>query len=151
MDVLGKNGKRKIWPLIEECVHCCEVEHKIILEEDGAEEGLAKSLVNSWYRSNHQANMRIRESMGDKNFNIFEINELCISVVITCDEPSEVVWEVNEEEGEYPCVLDMDQSQKFVLGLKDEMTLSLGDKQKRTLAYLDNGVANRQGKKFVMT
>ena len=45
----------------------------------------------------------------------------------------------------------MDQNQNFVLGLKDEMTWSRGDKQKRTLAYLDNGVANRQGKKFFMT
>ena len=45
----------------------------------------------------------------------------------------------------------MDQSHKFVLGLKDEMTWSHGDKQKRTLAYLDRCVADREGKKFVMT
>ena len=45
----------------------------------------------------------------------------------------------------------MDQSQKFVLGLKDEMTWSHGDKQKRTLAYLDSGVADREGKKSIMT
>ena len=31
------------------------------------------------------------------------------------------------------------------------MTWTLGDKQKRTLAYLDSGVADRQGKKYVMT
>ena len=90
--------------------------------------------------------------MGDKNFNIIEINELCISAGITCDEPCEAVPEVKEEEGEYPCTLDMDQSQKFVLGLKvDEMTWSHGDKQKRTLAYLDSGVADREGKKYIMT
>ena len=35
--------------------------------------------------------------MGDTNFNIFEINELCISVGVTCDEPCEVVPEVKEE------------------------------------------------------
>jgi len=31
------------------------------------------------------------------------------------------------------------------------MTWSHGDKQKRTLAYLDRCVADREGKKFVMT
>ena len=51
--------------------------------------------------------------MGDKNFNIFEIDELCIYAGITCDKPCEVVLEVKEEEGEYPCILDMDQIQKF--------------------------------------
>ena len=132
--------------MIEEYVHYCEGKHKIILEKDGAGEGLAKSLVNSWYSSNHQANMRIRESMGDKNFNIFEINELCISVGITCDEPYEVVPRVKEEEGEYTCILDRDKIHKFVLGLKDEMTWSHGDKQKRTLAYLDRCVADREGR-----
>ena len=45
----------------------------------------------------------------------------------------------------------LDQSQKFVLGLKDEMMWSHGDKQKRTLAYLDRCVANREGKTFFMT
>ena len=45
----------------------------------------------------------------------------------------------------------MDQSQKFVLELKDEITWSRGDKQKRTLSYLDSGVADRHGKKYVMT
>ena len=95
--------------------------------------------------------MLIRGSMGDKNFNIFEINELCIFAGITCDGPCEVVPEVKEEEGEYPCILEMDQSYKFFLGLKDEMTRSHGDKQKRTLAYLDSGVADKEGKKFIMT
>ena len=107
--------------------------------------------MNSWESSNKQENMLIRESTGDKNFNIFGINELCISAGITCDEPCEVVPEVKEEEGEYPCILDMDQSQKFVLGLKDVMTWSRRDKQKRTLAYLNSGVVDRQGKKYVMT
>ena len=41
--------------------------------------------------------MLIRESMGNENFNIFEINELCISARITRDEPCEVVPKVNEE------------------------------------------------------
>ena len=45
----------------------------------------------------------------------------------------------------------MDQNQNFVLGLKDEMTWSHRDKPKRTLAYLDRHVADREGKKFVMT
>ena len=45
----------------------------------------------------------------------------------------------------------MDQNQKFVSRLKDEMTWSHGDKQKRTLAYLDSGVADREGKKYIMT
>ena len=57
MNALGKKGKRRIGPLTEQYVHCCEVEHKIILEEDGAEEGLAESLVNSWESSNQQENM----------------------------------------------------------------------------------------------
>ena len=76
--------------------------------KDGVEEGLAESLMNSWESSDQQKNMLIRESMGDENINIFEINELCISVGVTCDEPCEVVPEVKEEEGEYPCILDMD-------------------------------------------
>ena len=37
------------------------------------------------------------------------------------------------------------------MGLKDEMTWSHGDKKKRTLAYLDRCVADREGNKFVMT
>ena len=76
---------------------------------------------------------------------------MCISAGITCDEHCVVFPEIKEEQGEYPCILDMNQSQKFVLGLKDEMTWSHGDKQKRTLAYLDSGVANIEGKKSVMT
>ena len=106
--------------------------------------------MNSWESLDQQKNMLIRRSMGDKNFIIFEINELCISAGITCDEPCEAVPEVKEEEGEYPCILDMDQRQKFVLELKDEMAWSHGDKQKRTLAYLDNSVADREGKTSVM-
>ena len=77
--------------------------------------------------------MLIRKSMGDKNFNVFEINELYVSAGITSNEPYEVVPEVKEEEGEYPCILDIDQSQKFVLGLKDEMTWSHGDKKREPL------------------
>ena len=46
--------------------------------------------------------------MGDKNFNIFEINELCISAGIARTKPCKVSLEVKEEEGEYPCILDMD-------------------------------------------
>ena len=76
MDALRKKGKIKIRPLIEEYVHCFLAEHKIILEENGAEEGLAESLMNSWESSNQQKNMLIRKSMGDKNFNILKINEL---------------------------------------------------------------------------
>ena len=45
----------------------------------------------------------------------------------------------------------MEQSHNFPLELKDEMTWSHGDKQKRTLAYSDSGVADREGKKYVMT
>ena len=95
--------------------------------------------------------MLIRKSLGNKNLNIFEINELYVSTGITCNEPCNVSLEVKEEQGEYTCILDMDQSQKFVLGLKDDTTWSHGDKQKRTLAYLDRCVADREGKKFVMT
>ena len=51
MNALGKKGKRRIGPLTEQYVHCCEVEHKIILEEYGAGEGLDDSLVNYWERS----------------------------------------------------------------------------------------------------
>ena len=36
------------------------------------------------------------------------------------------------------------------MGLKDEMTCSRGDKQKKILAYLDSDVADRQGKKYFM-
>ena len=99
--------------------------------------------MNSWESSDQQNNMLIRGSVGDKKINIFEINELCVPAGMTCDEPYEAVPEVNEEEGEYPCILDMDQSQKFVLGLKDRMTWSRGDKQRRIVAYLDNGVVDR--------
>ena len=135
MDALGKKDKRRIGPLTEEYVHYCEAEHKVILEEDGAEEGLAESLMNFWESSNQQKNVLIRESMGDENFNIFEINELCIYIGVTCDDRCEVFLEVKEEEGEYPCTLDMDQIQKFVLELKNEMTWSRRDKPDRTLAY----------------
>ena len=89
--------------------------------------------------------------MGNETLNIFEINELYVSIGITCNEPCEVVPEVKEEDMEYPCNFDMDQSQKFGLELKKEMTWSHGDKQKRTLSYLDSGVADRQGKKSIMT
>ena len=88
-----------------------------------------------------------RKSMGD----VFEINELCVSAGITCTKPCKVSPEVNEEIEAYPCTLDMDQSQKIVLELKNEMTWSRRDKTERTLAYLDSGVADRMGKKFVMT
>ena len=71
MDVLGKKGKIRIGPLIEEYVHCFEVKHKIILEEDGADEGLVESLMNFWESSDEQKNRLIRKSMGDKNFNVF--------------------------------------------------------------------------------
>ena len=50
--------------------------------------------------------------MRDENFNIFGINEFCVSVGVTFDELCKVVPEVNEETQEYPCTLDMDQSQK---------------------------------------
>ena len=53
--------------------------------------------MNSWENSYQQKHMMIRGSMGDKNCNIFEINELCISVGITCDEPCDVIPELNEE------------------------------------------------------
>ena len=52
--------------------------------------------------------------MSDENFNIFGINELCISTGVTFDELCKVFLAVKEEE-EYPCILDMDQSQKIVL------------------------------------
>ena len=107
--------------------------------------------MNFWESSDQQENMLIRKSIGDKNLNIFEINELYVSAGITCNEPCEVVPEVKEEEEEYPCIIDMDQIQKIGLELKNEMTWSRGDKQKRTLSYLDIGVAEREGKKFVMT
>ena len=83
--------------MTEEYVHCFLAKHKIILEEDGAEEGLVGSLLNSWESSYQQENMLIRNSMGDENLSIFEINELCVSIWITCDEPCEVVPKVKEE------------------------------------------------------
>ena len=147
MNALGKKGKRQIGPLTEEYVHCCQEEHKIILEEDGVEEGLAESIVNSWESSDQQENILIRKSMGD----VFEINEFCVSARITCDELCEVFPEVNEETKDYQCTLYMDQSQNIVLELKNEMTWFCRDKPERTLAYLDNGVAERLGKKFFMT
>ena len=103
--------------------------------------------MDSWESSNQQENMLLRKSMG----NVFEINELCVSTGITHVEPCKVSPELNEEKEEYQCSLDMDKSQKFLMGLKDEMTRSHGDKQKRTLAYLDTGVADRDGKKSLMT
>ena len=71
MDALGKKGKRKIRPLTKEYVHCCEAEHKFILEKYGAGEGLAESLMNSCESSDWEKNMLIRRSMADKKFNIF--------------------------------------------------------------------------------
>ena len=97
MDALGKKGKIRIRPLTKAYVHYYEAGHKITLGKDCVEEGLAESLVNSWESSYQQKDKLIRGSMGDKNFNIFEINELCISVGITCEEPCEVFPEVKEE------------------------------------------------------
>ena len=107
--------------------------------------------MNSWESSYQQTNILIRGSMGDKIFNIFEINELCVYAGMTCDEPCEVFLEVNKEEIEYPCIIDMGQIHKFVMGLKDEMVWSRVDKQKKILAYVDSDVADRRGKKYVMT
>ena len=53
--------------------------------------------MNSWDSSYQQKNMLKIGSMGDKNFIIFEINELCISTRILCNEPCEVVPEIKEE------------------------------------------------------
>ena len=74
-----------------------------------------------------------------------------VSIGITCNEPCKVSLDVKEEEGEHPCALNMDQVQTFVLGLKDEMTWSHGDKPNKTIAYLDSGVADIEEKKFVIT
>ena len=60
---------------------------------------------------------------------------MCVPAGMICDEPYKAVPEVNEEEGEYPCILDMDQSKKFVLGLKDEMTWYHRDKKKNTCIF----------------
>ena len=49
--------------------------------------------MNSWESSYQQENMLIRKSMGD----VFEINELCVSAGITCDEPCKVSPKVKEE------------------------------------------------------
>ena len=89
--------------------------------------------------------------MEDKNLNVFEIYELCVSTVVAHAKPCKVSPEVNEETQEYPCTLDMDQIQNIVLELNNEMTWSRRDKPERTLAYLDSGVADRKKKKFVMT
>ena len=51
MDTLRKKGKIRIGPLTEEYVHYCKGEYKITLEKNGAGEGLAESLVNSWESS----------------------------------------------------------------------------------------------------
>ena len=51
MDSLRKKGKIKIGPLTEEYVHCCEAEHKVILEKYIAKEGLAESLMKFWESS----------------------------------------------------------------------------------------------------
>ena len=75
---------------------------------------------------------------------------MCISAEITCVESCKVSLEVKKEQ-EYLSTHDMDQNQKFILELKDEMTRSHGDKQRKTLAYLDSSVVDRHGKKSVMT
>ena len=80
MDALEKKNKKKIRSFTKEYVHYCEPERGTIFGEYGVEERLAESLMNSWESSDQQKNVLIRESMGDENINIFEINELCISV-----------------------------------------------------------------------
>ena len=92
--MLLEKKEKKIGPLTEEYVHCCEEEHKFILEKDGAEKALAESLMKFWESSAQQENMMIRKSIGYKNFNVFEINELYVSSGITYNEPCEVVPEV---------------------------------------------------------
>ena len=93
--------------LLEEMVEIKEflVENEFQDNEDDAEEELAESLINSWASSDQQKKML----MSDENFNIFGINELCISAEVTFDGTCKVVPEVNEEE-EYPSIIDMDQS-----------------------------------------
>ena len=75
---------------------------------------------------------------------------MCISAEITCVESCKVSLEVKEEQ-EYLSTHDMDQNQKFILELKDEITWSHGDKQRKTLAYLDNSATNIWRKKPIMT
>ena len=96
MDAL--KNKTRTRALTEEDVNYCELEHGTIFEDDGVEERLVESLMNFWKSSYQQNDVLIRQSMGDENLNIFEINELCMFAGVTCDEPCEVVLEVNEEE-----------------------------------------------------
>ena len=81
------------------------VENEFQDNEDDVEEELAEILVNSWESSYQQKNVL----MSDENFNIFGINEFCISARVTFDKPCEVVLGIKEEE-KYPCTLDMVQS-----------------------------------------
>ena len=83
MDTLEKKRNTIIRKFTKEYVHYCEPEHGIILGKDGVEEGLDESIENSWDSSYQHDNMLIRNSMSDENFNIFEINELFISIGIT--------------------------------------------------------------------
>ena len=84
--------------MTDEYVHYCEPKHGTMFGEDGVEERLVESLMNFWKSSYQQNDVLIRQSMGDENLNIFEINELCMFAGVTCDEPCEVVPEVKEEE-----------------------------------------------------
>ena len=68
----------------KEDIHYCE-------PEDGIEERLVESLVNSWESLDQQKNVLKEESMGDENPNVFEINEFCMFAGVTGDEPCEFV------------------------------------------------------------
>ena len=76
-----------------------------------------------------------------------ELKEVKSDIEVSYCEPEQgpLLGEDDEAEKGRPIETHMDQSQNFVLGLKDEMTWSHGDKQKRTLAYLDRCVAEKEG------
>ena len=63
MDAL--KNKTKIKELTEEDVNYCEPEHTTIFGEDGVEERLDESLMNSWESSYQQKDVLIIESIRD--------------------------------------------------------------------------------------
>ena len=140
MDSLENKNKTRIRPLIYEYVHYCQPEHGIILGKYGVEEGLAEILMNSWESLNQQNNVLIRESLGDENINIFEINELCMFVGVTCDETCEVVPQVKEEEEMYKDI-SRRQDQNYIM-MNSDAILSHED-NRGALTHFQSVIANK--------
>ena len=86
--------------------------------------------------------------MGNENLNMFEINELCVFVEVTCDEPCEVFPKVKEEEEMYKDISRI-QDQNCIMMNSDSM-LSHEDNLEEHSHIFDNMIVYRHEEEFVV-